>query len=197
MLSTLLPLSQSDPAGLAAALAREVTPLGGWPAYGASRAIAELLGLAFEGEAATAVLDGAIRFLRQNGIPPLRVRPYEWSRWVDTGGTVEAWLPTIPPPPPERSGLRELAPGEVRHVATMTADRDANTIYVQHDGAGGYVAVIDARFSDEDPTRSRGAWKRADSLYGIFLAVGLALQAPPHWVSAELAPYIPLPRPVI
>ncbi|MCG5451834.1 hypothetical protein [Micromonospora hortensis] len=197
MLSTLLPLSQSDPAGLTAALAWEVTPQGGWSAYGASRAVAELLGLGFEGDDAKVVLDGGIRFLRQNGVPPLRVRGYEWNRWVDTGGDVTNWLPTIPPPPPERSGLRELAPGEVRHVATLTADRDSNTLHVCRDDSGAYLALIDARYSDEDPTRSRSQWKQAASLYEVFVNVGLALQSPPHWVSAELEPYIPLPRPSI
>ncbi|MFG2052841.1 hypothetical protein ACGFI9_02320 [Micromonospora sp. NPDC048930] len=197
ILVTLLPLSQSDPAGLTAALARDVTPVGGWSAYGASRVVAELLGPSFASDDAKAVLDGGIRFLRQNGIPPLRVRPYEWNRWVDTGGSVTTWLPLIPPPPQERSGLRDLRPGEVRHVATMTGDRDSNTIHICRDPSGAYLALIDARYSDEDPTRSRSEWKRANSLYEIFLSVGLALQSPPHWVSAELAPYIPLPRPTI
>ncbi|MER7889743.1 hypothetical protein ABTX15_07975 [Micromonospora sp. NPDC094482] len=197
LLSTLLPLSQSDPAGLTAALAREVTPLEGWPAYGASRAVAELLGLGFEGDDAKAVLAGGLRFLRQHGVPPLRVRGYEWNHWVDTGGTIDTWLPTVPPPPPERSGLRPLAPGEVRHVATMTTERDSNTIHVRRDPSGAYLALIDARYSDDDPTRSRAEWKRGSSLYEIFRNVGLALQSPPHWVSAELEPYIPLPRPTI
>ncbi|MFF0655564.1 hypothetical protein [Micromonospora tulbaghiae] len=197
MLSTLLPLSQSNPAGLTAALARDVTPLGGWPAYGASRAIAELIGLEFTGSDAQAVLTEGINFLRQHGVPPLRVRGYEWNHWVSTGGTIDTWLPTVPPPPFERSGLRDLGPGEVRHVATMTEAQDSNTIHVSRDGSGAYVALIDARQSDDDPTRSRWEYKRANSLYEIFRNLGLALQSPPHWVSDELEPYIPLPRPTI
>lgn len=197
MLSRLLPLSQSDPAGLTAALARNVTPMGGWSAYGASRAIAELLGLGFESDDAKTVLDGGIEFLRRNGVPPLRVRQYEWNRWVDSGGSIDTWLPVIPPPPPDRSGLRDLSPGEVRHVATLTADADSNTVHICRNGSGDYVALIDARQSDEDPTRSRWEWKQAASHYEIFMNVGLALQSPPHWASAELTPYIPLPRPTI
>ena len=197
ILSVLLPASQSDPGGLTAALAMTVTPLGGYAAYGASRAVAELVGQPFDGPDGAAVLDGAIRFLRAMGVPPIRVRGYEWSYWVRQGGTAETWLPPRPPPPPHDTGIPPFASGETRMVARITTAPDSNILYAQQQETGRYVALVEARYSDDDPTRGVTVWREADSAYGLYCDVGRALQVPPAWVAAELEPYIPLPPPTI
>jgi hypothetical protein len=57
------------------------------------------------------------------------------------------------------------------------------------------VAIVDARYSDDDPTRARWVWHRAPTLYQLYLQVGRSLQTPPHWVTSELEAYVPLPPP--
>ncbi|WP_431927141.1 hypothetical protein [Micromonospora wenchangensis] len=194
LLSPFLPLSQTDPMAFTELLCHGVTPAGGFAAYGASRALAELVGLSFDTPAAQAVLDGGIAFLREAGVPPMRVRPYEWDRWLDTGGNVESWLPVRPPPPPERPGITPLRPAETRLVAKLGAEQDSNRVFISRDGTD-FVAIVDARYSDEDPTRARWVWHRASTLYLLYLQVGRSLQTPPHWVAAELEAYVPLPAP--
>jgi hypothetical protein len=197
MIGSMLPVAQSDREGFVTAVAETVTPVGGWAAYGASRLVAELIGLDFEGERAQAILEGAVVFLRQHGVPPLRVRPYEWSFWIKNGGTVDGWITRLEPPPPNDPCITELARGEVRFVARLTGDHDSNTVHVGRSDNGQFVGIIDARRSDEDPTRGRWVSTQGSTMYELYMNIGLVLQVPPFWVNPELEHYIPLPRPRI
>ncbi len=61
----------------------------------------------------------------------------------------------------------------------------------------GYFALIDAKWSDEDPHRDQNEWKFANSLYELYIQIGLAMQVPTYWYDRKLEPYFPLPRPSI
>ena len=70
-------------------------------------------------------------------------------------------------------------------------------IIVRRADAGGYEALVDARWSDEDPRRSRSHWKSAESLYDLYAQIGNALQTPSPWHDPELGSFFPLPAPRI
>ncbi|MFC4106127.1 hypothetical protein [Micromonospora zhanjiangensis] len=197
MVGSMLPVAQSNRDGFLTAVAETVTPVGGWAAYGASRLVAEVIDSDFEEETARVILDGAVTFLRQHGVPPQRLRTYEWLFWLSHGGSIDNWLTRLEPPPPDDTCITQLARGEVRRVAQLTAAHDSNTVHVGWSDDGTFVGVIDARRSDEDPTRGRWVWKNAGTMYELYMDMGLALQVPPFWVDPELEHYIPLPRPRI
>jgi hypothetical protein len=90
-----------------------------------------------------------------------------------------------------------LRSGETRRVTQLTSDPDSNAILVRQNGNDRYCALIDAKYSDEDPRRVPNEWKFAASLYELYIQIGLAMQVPTYWYDPELEPYFPLPRPKI
>jgi hypothetical protein len=110
---------------------------------------------------------------------------------------MDTWVPRLPIPSQEEAPIAALLPGESRRVAQLTSEPDSNVILVRRNGDGRYCALIDAKWSDEDPRRVQNEWKSAGSLYELYITIGLALQTPPHWCDSELEPYFPLPRPRI
>lgn len=196
--SPLRPFATSDPEGFLIALAGAAVPVGGYAVYGASRTLFEFIKPPFDKHPAyIAIMTGAIQFLRANGVPPMRVRPYEWQHWADMGGTRETWLPRRPTPLRDEAPITSLRPGETRKVAQLISRPDSNIILVRQRDDGRYCALIDARQSDEDPTRSQWEWKSAESLYELYIEIGLSQQTPTYWYNPELEPYFPLPRPKI
>jgi hypothetical protein len=202
LMADLYPFASADPDGFLVALAGAVLPVGGWTAYGASRTIWELLSpLASvsirQHPSYNAIMNAALEFLRTNGVPPMMVKGYEWDYWVNNGGTSDTWIPRRPIPSPDEAPISELQPGETRRVTQRTSEPDSNMILVRRDGEDRYCALIDAKWSDEDPRRVQNEWKFAESLYELYIQIGLAMQVPTYWYDRELEPYFPLQRPRI
>jgi hypothetical protein len=165
---------------------------GGWAAYGAERLIVSVISGDLQHPLFDEVMLAALTFLRENLVPPSRLSGYEWSWWSTHQGASEAWLIGSAPPSQQDADIPQLRDSEERVLAQMTAQPNGNLIVAVQRGDH-VVALIDAPWSDEDPTRSRNEWQSAPNLHELYLKVGAALQAPPHWVRPELVPYIPLP----
>jgi hypothetical protein len=192
--AVLWPEAEADPAAFAHRLRLEVLPAGGWAPYGADRLLADLTPAATRHSPdGLAVLDASLAFMREHGVPPKLVRPYQWDRWVARGGTIDAWLPQRPAPDPDEVELRPLAPGVIRPVARLLPTPDSNVILVQQRDDGSVALLVDAPRSGEDPRRRTWEWKVADSLYAAYLAVGFTHQTPTAWFDPELEPFFPLP----
>lgn len=202
LMAGLYPIASAAPERFLGDLAAAVLPVGGWAVYGASRLIWELLSVSrgsflSQNPSYVAIMDDAIAFLRGNGVPPMRVRGYEWDYWLDKGGTNITWLPLLRTPAPGEAPITELRPGEIRRIAQVTAQPDSNVILVRQRDDGQYCAIIDARQSDEDPRRTQWEWKFAASLHELYVEIGLSMQTPTYWYDKELEPYFPLPQPRI
>ncbi len=194
----LLPFASSDPGAFVDALATAAVPVGGLASYGAAHAVWNLVAAEHrKGGSYDAIMSSAVEFLRANGVPPMRVNGFLWNQWLANGGTIDTWLPRIPAPSPAEAPISDFQQGEVRRVAQLTAEPDSNLILVRRMESGGYCAVIDARYSDEDPRRVENHWKSAETLHDLYVAIGLALQVPPYWSDEELSAYYPLPPPMI
>jgi hypothetical protein len=202
IIAPLYPLASSNPGALLDLLARNASSTGGWAAYGAGHAVWELLTSdqrrsMSDNDTYNAVMDASLEFLRQNGVPPKQLTGYEWDHWISRGGTIGTWIPPLVPPPRDAAHITPLGQDEIRPVARLWDAPDANMIFVQRSADGRHVAVVDARFSDDDPRRSRSDWKSAENLYDLYIDVASAIQTPPAWYDPELEPFFPLPRPSI
>lgn len=200
MMGELYPIASADPQAFLAALAEAVLPTGGWAVYGASRLVWELLSPLEpyrQNPSYNAIMNAALDFLRTNGVRPKDIRPYEWHHWIDSGGTADTWVSRLPEPSPAEAPITALLPGESRKVAQLTSEPDSSVILVRQEGEGRYGALMEVKWSDEDPRRVQNEWKSAGSLYELYMMIGLWLQTPPPWYDRELEPYFPLPRPKI
>jgi hypothetical protein len=203
--SVIAPLYASgteDPVKLLARLEREVSSKGGWGAYGAGHAVWEILSTEQraslrDNASYNAVVDASLQFLRENGVPPMKVTGYEWDHWTMHGGTIDTWIPPRDPPRREEARITPLRAGELRPVARLTATSDSNVMLVRGSAQQGYTGVVDARYSDEDPRRVQSDWESADDLYDLYLMIGRSLQTPPTWHDPEIEPFFPLPKPRI
>ena len=188
---------QAGPDQFLAALADIAETHGGWAAYGAERLMIEVAGNN-RGHAAYARIMGAsLSFLRSRGVPPKMVTGYEWNHWIDSGGDNETWVPRRPTPSEDDAPISPLAPGETRRLAQLFASSDSNVFLVRKEEDGRYAWIVDARYSDEDPRRTRRVQRTAESLHNLYANIGLTLQVPPYWHDRELEPYIPLSRPAL
>jgi hypothetical protein len=190
-----VPLSQRDPMGLIHLLAEACVPAGGWAAYGADRTVVNLVGASPPGDDWLRILDASIEFLRSNYVPPIRIAPYAWDRWIAGGGTSNTWVPLRPPPDREAAHITPLDAGETRPVVKLGPEADANLVLVRRAGDG-YVALIDAKWSDEDAKRSQSDWKRATALYDLYLDIAWSIQVR-DWADTEIEPFFPAPRALI
>lgn len=188
----LITAANTDPAGFIRALADACVPAGGWAVYGADRTVVNLVGSSPPGDDWLRILDGSIEFLRTNYVPPVRVPPYAWERFVDSGGTANTWLPLRPAP--DRAATRITAPGdgEVRRLVNLGPTPDANVVVLRRDGDH-YVVLIDAPRSDDDPTRSQREWKRGTDLYDLYLDIAWSHQVW-DWADPEIEPFFPAPK---
>jgi hypothetical protein len=197
IVAPLFELSRSDGSGFLAALASELLPAGGWAVYGGERLVKELFSGDLDDPSYHAMMAAALDFLRSLGLPNSRLNNYEWRFWLDHKGKEEPWLTSRPLPNPELTRIRPLSPGEDRLVAQIEAAENSNRIHVRADGEGRFVAEIDAAYSDDDPTRSRGPWHTATSLYDLYRQVAESFQVPTYWYDDELEPFFPYPKPAI
>jgi len=176
-------------------LADTCIPVGGWAAYGAAEVVIDLWGPTPQGPDWPRLVDAAIDFFRANFVPPMRTPKYMWDRFTSTGGRSNTWLPLRPPPQREDAVITPLHEGETRRVLKLAPAPDANLILVRQQGDE-YVAVIDAAWSNDDPTRSESDWKRAANLYDLFYELGWSTQVW-DWAHPEMEPFIPAPRALI
>ncbi|MDX3310010.1 hypothetical protein P1S61_13105 [Streptomyces sp. ME08-AFT2] len=186
-----LPFAQSDPEGLARALADAVLPVGGFALFGAARTVWNLAGSDFGSRAYDAVRMAALEFFRANGVPSNRLSADDWRFWQENRS--EPWLVGRPRPTPDEARIPALLPGELRRIAQLTEAPDSNVVYVRAAPDGRFTAVVDAPTSDTDPTRGRFEWASADTLHGLYTQIGEVFQTPVHWVADELRLFIPLP----
>jgi hypothetical protein len=191
----LLNAVRDNPQEFITALADACVPVGGWAAYGADRTVVNLIDSTPGGEDWFRILDASIRFLRSNFVPPMRVPPYAWERFLDQGGTGNTWLELRTPPDRDAVRLTPLGDGEIRRVVKLGPEPDANVILVQRAGES-YVALVDARWSDEDPTRSQSEWKHAADLYDLYLDIAWSSQVW-DWADPEIEPFFPAPKALI
>lgn len=190
-------VAQADPDAFVTALATAILPVGGWAAYGASRLIASLLGHEYSHPASDEIREEALQWLRDNGVPPMKIAEVDWVFWNEHGGKTEPWLPLRPGFHPEEAPITDLAIGEMRRVAQIMPDADLNVVYVRRDDDHAYVVVVDAPHSDEDARRSQFETARAETLRDLYAEMGAGLQMLPYWCDGELAAFIPYDHPRI
>jgi hypothetical protein len=196
-LAPLWRFARDDPDGFCAALATRVLPRGGWAVYGSAHAVVELTDRSGDNAHHRALMDASLQFLRSNGVPMTQLTGYEKAHWNQRAGAFESWLAPRVPPQPEAAPITPLLSREVRRVVQLEDRDDANLFLVERGPDGRHTALIDARWSDEDPRRVRSAWTSEDTLHQLYVEIGWSLQVPPHWQDPELAPYIPYARPGI
>ena len=73
--------------------------------------------------------------------------------------------------------ITELKKGELRRVVQIFPETDSNVIFVRRDDDK-FVSVIDARQSDEDPTRVLNDWLVSDDLPDLYRQIGESFQGP-------------------
>jgi hypothetical protein len=194
-IAPLYPLAQAGPDAFVAALNEKFLPVGGWAVYGAARTVTELLDAHFEHPVHNALRTASFQFLRERGVPNSMLTGNEWNYWLANQGKTKPWLVGRPKPPPEKAPITDLTPGEVRRIAQVFPEAESNIILVRRHEEGGYVSVIDAKWSDDDPIRSQGDWERVDTLNDLYWKLGCSFQVPTYWYHDELGPYFPLPKP--
>ncbi len=197
LVSPLMPLAQADQARFLRHLAAALLPAGGWAVYGGERLVKELFRGDLDDPSYHAMMSAALAFLRSQGVPLMRLNGYEKSFWHSTQGQTEEWLLSRPAPDPQAAPITPLHDGERRRIAQLESDPKSNAIYVRRDSETGYVASIDARWSDEDPRRVENDWHSASTLYSLYVEIGRSLGVPSHWCDPELEPYFPFDRPKI
>jgi len=89
LVAPLLPAAQADSAGFLRELAAAVLPAGGWAVYGGSRLVKELLSGDLDDPSYHAMMSAALDFLRELGVPNLRLNGYEWQFWTEHKGRTE------------------------------------------------------------------------------------------------------------
>lgn len=183
----------ADPTGFVVALAEAVLPVGSWALCGAGRTLSDRLSSSesvLQHPSYHAIMTASLEFLRASGVGSGSLTGYEWKHWLDSGGTIDTWLPQRPTPSQEEAAISALQPDETRKVAQLTANPDSNVILVRRVGESRYCALIDAKWSDEDPRRVQNEWKSAGSLHELYIAIGRSLGVP-YWCDRELEPYFP------
>lgn len=191
-------LARADEDGFLTDLAQAVVPIGGWSAYGAERLLMDVVsGHPKDHPGYVQIMDASVAFLRSNGVPPMLVSGYEWDHWINSGGTIDTWINRRPLPPRESTVISPLAVGETRKVAQDTNYPGSNMTFVRADAPDSFAWVTEARYSDEDPTRSQWDNESATALYDLYIRIGFAAQIPTCWYDPELEPFFPLPQPSI
>ena len=167
--------ASEDPGGFVRMMADACITAGGWAVYGAERTVLNLVSPTPTSDDWHRLLDASLGFLRANYVPPLRIPPYAWDRFVASGGTARTWVPLREPPAREAATITPFIDGKTRLLMRLGQAQDANRVLARKEGDE-YVAFIDARQSDEDPTRTQWEYKRAHSPYDLYLEVGWSTQ---------------------
>ena len=184
-------MAQANRDGFLRELATISVPAGGWTALGGKYLVTDILPIETDTPDFNAIVAAAFKFLRANGVPPIRLSPNDSRLWQRVNIAGENWQDWRPPPP---DTLVPLAPGGERKIAEIRrADGYVNSIIVRSDGPTAYVAMVEGAYSEEDPRISRFDWHTASSLHELYIRVAESSQVPTDWSSADLKPYFPLP----
>lgn len=135
------------------------------------------------------LLDAALDFLRENGVPEIELTINERSYWHRKHPD-EVWLEPVTARPAE-SSLTPLAVGQERKLSVADASSDSKAIYVLHPAEGRYVWALDMP-SEDGSGRAREERGHASSLSEIYAELGENLP-PSHWVDPEFAQFLPFP----
>jgi hypothetical protein len=184
-------LAEADRDGFLRELRAVVESGGGWTALGGKYLVTDILPIETDTADFNAIMLAGYQFLRQNGVPPMRLSPNDHTLWQRVNTRGEPWLVWREPPPDTLTPLRS---GEVRKVAEIKrADGYANTILVRQDGPSAFRAVIEGAYSEEDPRLSCTDWHTAASLHDLYIRIAESSQTPTDWAAPDLQPYFPLP----
>lgn len=183
-------LAEDDQRVWVEALSQAIIPVGGVAAYGASTLVQLCLSNPVELDAYCRLLDAALAFLRESGVPEIELTINERSYWHRKHPD-EVWLEPVTARPAE-SSLTPLAVGQERRLCVADASSDSKAIYVLHPAEGRYVWALDM------PSEDGAGWTReerghASSLSEIYIELGENLP-PSHWVDPEFAQFLSFPR---
>ena len=184
--------ASEDPDGFVRALADACVPAGGWAVYGAERTVVNLVNVNPGTADWYRILDASLDFVRANFVPPIRIPPYAWQRFVEAGGTARTWMPLRDPPPREGARITPFTDGMTRLLVQVGKADNSNRIIARQVGDE-YIAYVDARQSDEDPTRTQWEYKRANTAYDLYVEVAWSTQV---WerLNPEIEPFFPAPK---
>lgn len=182
-------LAADDQKAWVEALSQVIVPVGGVAAYGASTLVMLCLSHPVELDAYCRLLDTALDYLRENGVPEIELTGYERSYWRRMHPD-EAWLRAVTSRPAE-SSLAPLAVGEERKLSVMDASPDSKAIYVLHSAEGRYVWALDIP-SEDGSGRTREERGHASDLSELYADLGENLP-PSYWVDPEFAQFLPFP----
>jgi hypothetical protein len=182
-------LAADDQKAWVEALSQAIIPIGGVAAYGASTLVMLCLNNPVELDAYCRLLDTALDYLRESGVPEMELTIYERSYWLRQHPD-EAWLQPVTSRPTE-SSLTPLAVGQERKISVLDASPDSKAIYVLHLTEGKYVWALDMP-SEDGSQRIREERGHASKLSEVYAALGENLP-PSHWTDPEFAQFLPFP----
>lgn len=196
-LAPTLEAARIDPERTIAEIAEAARAQGGWALYGGHRLLEDAVGLDCQHPEYLALLDAALAFLQASGCSGMCLNGHERDRWVAVHGSMASFWDmeaVATPAPGQEPPVAPLEDGELRRIAQLEDRADSNVILMQRDPEGGFTALIDAAWSDDDPRRCQNEWQRADDVHSLLRLVGESLAGLPYWTSDELRPYIPYRR---
>ncbi len=183
-------LAADDQKAWVEALSQAIVPVGGVAAYGASTLVMLCLNHPTELDAYCRLLDAALDFLREKGVPEIQLTIGERSYWRGRHPD-EAWQQPVTSRPAEPS-LRPLEVGQERRLSVASASPDSKAIYVLHPAEGKYVWALDMP-SEDGSGRIREERGQASTLSELYAALGENLP-PSHWVDPEFAQFLLFPN---
>ncbi len=173
-------------------LAAAAAQAGGWVAVGGERALFNATTDVTEDDAVIqALLEAAVLHLRSRCVAPIAVTGLEWSHW-QRHHAGDPWATLGPPPARDSHALTPLAPGETRHVATLSFGPAGNKILVSRAGDE-FISINETIFSLDDPYLVRNEVARSADLWDLYASMGAALQAPPVWTAEDFAQFVLCP----
>ena len=84
---SVLDYAQADPAGFLDAMAALVKIHGGSAAVGANEMIHQVLSIDVDRDSRYAIIDAALTFLHERGVPWKQLKPYMQERWIACHGS--------------------------------------------------------------------------------------------------------------
>ncbi|MFZ4434650.1 MAG: hypothetical protein ACOYOQ_15770 [Microthrixaceae bacterium] len=192
----LQPFATADPDGFVDALAEACIPTRNWAVWGAARTVTDLVSLHPTASRWPELLDAACDFLRTYLCPPERVPGFVWDHWLSRGGDNTNWVPRRQPPAPGTASITPLQPNESRRLVQLDTHRDDGNVILARRGSDEFIGIVNARYNNDDPTRSEWTAYHAPDLEDLYRQIGGMVQDW-TWADPEFEPFISFPRPLI